>query len=88
MAHSSMVISVMTIGKRIRMERIKDRKSGNSLIIPLDHGISEGPIKGIVGLADTMRKSRKAERTPCSSRRAWFPTVIGATAGISASSCT
>src|SRR5512140_2999915 len=56
MAHSSMVISVMTIGKRIRMERIKDRKSGNSLIIPLDHGISEGPIKGIVGLADTIEK--------------------------------
>ena len=51
-----MVISVMTIGKRIRMERIKDRKSGNSLIIPLDHGISEGPIKGIVGLADTIEK--------------------------------
>jgi fructose-bisphosphate aldolase/2-amino-3,7-dideoxy-D-threo-hept-6-ulosonate synthase len=51
-----MVISVMTIGKQIRMERIKDRKSGNSLIIPLDHGISEGPIKGIVGLADTIEK--------------------------------
>lgn len=51
-----MVISVMTIGKRIRMERIKDRKSGNSLIIPLDHGISEGPINGIVGLADTIEK--------------------------------
>jgi fructose-bisphosphate aldolase / 2-amino-3,7-dideoxy-D-threo-hept-6-ulosonate synthase len=51
-----MVISVMTIGKQIRMERIKDRKSGNSLIIPLDHGISEGPINGIVGLADTIEK--------------------------------
>jgi fructose-bisphosphate aldolase / 2-amino-3,7-dideoxy-D-threo-hept-6-ulosonate synthase len=47
---------LLTIGKQIRMERIKDRKSGNSLIIPLDHGISEGPIKGIVGLADTIQK--------------------------------
>ena len=45
---------MMTIGKRIRFERIKDRKSGNSLIIPLDHGISEGPIKGIIDLSKTI----------------------------------
>ncbi len=54
MCHSSTVISVMTIGKQIRMERIKDRKSGNSLIIPLDHGISEGPIQGIIDLSKTI----------------------------------
>jgi fructose-bisphosphate aldolase/2-amino-3,7-dideoxy-D-threo-hept-6-ulosonate synthase len=47
---------MMTIGKRIRTERIKDRKSGNSLIIPLDHGISIGPVKGITDLADTVEK--------------------------------
>ncbi len=46
----------MTIGKQIRMERIRDRKSGNSLIIPVDHGISVGPIKGIINLADTIEK--------------------------------
>lgn len=51
-----MVISLMTIGKKIRIERIKDRKSGNSLIIPVDHGISEGPIKGIISLSDTIEK--------------------------------
>jgi fructose-bisphosphate aldolase/2-amino-3,7-dideoxy-D-threo-hept-6-ulosonate synthase len=44
----------MTIGKRIRMERIKDRKSGNSLIIPVDHGISEGPIRGIIDFSKTI----------------------------------
>ena len=47
---------MMTIGKRIRFERIKDRKSGNSLIIPVDHGISIGPVKGITDLADTVEK--------------------------------
>ncbi|HMK47477.1 MAG TPA: 2-amino-3,7-dideoxy-D-threo-hept-6-ulosonate synthase [Methanocella sp.] len=46
----------MTIGKQIRIERIKDRKSGHSLIIPVDHGISVGPIKGITNLADTIEK--------------------------------
>ncbi len=49
-------LSMMTIGKRIRFERIKDRKSGNSLIIPVDHGISIGPVKGITDLADTVEK--------------------------------
>ncbi len=47
---------MMTIGKGIRIERIKDRKSGNSLIIPLDHGISIGPVRGITDLADTVDK--------------------------------
>lgn len=47
---------MMTIGKHIRFERIKDRKSGNSLIIPVDHGISIGPVKGITDLADTVEK--------------------------------
>jgi fructose-bisphosphate aldolase/2-amino-3,7-dideoxy-D-threo-hept-6-ulosonate synthase len=47
---------MMTIGKRIRIERIKDRKSGNSLIIPMDHGISIGPVEGIIDLADTVEK--------------------------------
>jgi fructose-bisphosphate aldolase/2-amino-3,7-dideoxy-D-threo-hept-6-ulosonate synthase len=47
---------MMTIGKSIRMERIKDRKSGNSLIIPLDHGISIGPVKGITDFSDTVEK--------------------------------
>ncbi len=56
MCHTSMVFGMMTIGKSIRMERIKDRKSGNSLIIPLDHGISIGPVKGIIDFSDTVEK--------------------------------
>ena len=38
----------MTIlGKRIRMERIIDRNSGKTVIVPMDHGISVGPIDGL-----------------------------------------
>ncbi|HOT07659.1 MAG: 2-amino-3,7-dideoxy-D-threo-hept-6-ulosonate synthase [Methanosaeta sp. PtaB.Bin039] len=47
------------IGKRVRMERIIDRDSGNSVIIPLDHGISVGPIKGLVNLPEMVNKVAK-----------------------------
>ncbi len=35
------------IGKNIRMERIMNRENGKSIIIPMDHGLTVGPIKGI-----------------------------------------
>ena len=38
----------MTIlGKHIRMERIINRNTGKTVIVPMDHGISVGPIKGL-----------------------------------------
>ena len=47
------------IGKRVRLERIMDRDSGNTVIIPLDHGISVGPIKGLVDLPEMVNKVAK-----------------------------
>jgi hypothetical protein len=44
------------IGKSIRIERIIDRKSRNIVIIPMDHGISEGPVKGLVDLPKMVNK--------------------------------
>ncbi|MHC1575213.1 MAG: 2-amino-3,7-dideoxy-D-threo-hept-6-ulosonate synthase [Candidatus Methanogasteraceae archaeon] len=44
------------IGKKIRLERIIDRASGNILIIPMDHGISEGPMDGLVDIGETINK--------------------------------
>ncbi|MDY6865582.1 MAG: 2-amino-3,7-dideoxy-D-threo-hept-6-ulosonate synthase [Halobacteriota archaeon] len=38
------------IGKRVRIERILDKKSGNMLIVPMDHGISSGPIDGLIDM--------------------------------------
>ncbi len=35
------------IGKSIRMERIMNRENGKAIIIPMDHGLTVGPIKGI-----------------------------------------
>lgn len=34
-------------GKKIRMNRLKDKISGKIILIPLDHGATLGPVKGI-----------------------------------------
>ncbi|MEW5768435.1 MAG: 2-amino-3,7-dideoxy-D-threo-hept-6-ulosonate synthase [bacterium] len=38
------------IGKKVRMERIMNRESGKSVIIPMDHGTTLGPIKGLTDM--------------------------------------
>ncbi|HUT54508.1 MAG TPA: 2-amino-3,7-dideoxy-D-threo-hept-6-ulosonate synthase [bacterium] len=40
----------MLIGKLIRKERIMNRKTGTTVIVPMDHGVSVGPIKGLIDL--------------------------------------
>ncbi|HII01411.1 TPA: class I fructose-bisphosphate aldolase family protein [Methanosarcinaceae archaeon] len=45
-----------TIGKSVRMERIFDRNTGNAIVIPMDHGVGAGPIKGIENLQETVNK--------------------------------
>ncbi len=36
------------------MERIIDRQSGNAVIVPMDHGISVGPIPGLIDMKQTV----------------------------------
>ncbi len=43
------------IGKSIRMERVMDRNSGKTVIIPMDHGVTMGPIDGIIRLGEMIR---------------------------------
>ncbi|HOK41241.1 MAG TPA: 2-amino-3,7-dideoxy-D-threo-hept-6-ulosonate synthase [bacterium] len=42
------------IGKQIRLERIVDRNSGRTVIVPLDHGVTVGPIEGLIDMAKTV----------------------------------
>jgi fructose-bisphosphate aldolase/2-amino-3,7-dideoxy-D-threo-hept-6-ulosonate synthase len=35
------------IGKNIRIERIMNRETGKAIIVPMDHGLTVGPIKGL-----------------------------------------
>ncbi|MCL1811340.1 MAG: 2-amino-3,7-dideoxy-D-threo-hept-6-ulosonate synthase [Methanomassiliicoccaceae archaeon] len=41
-------------GKNIRMERIINRETGNAVIVPMDHGISIGPIGGLIDMKSTV----------------------------------
>ena len=44
------------IGKAIRLERIIDRNSHRAVIVPMDHGVTVGPIAGLVDMRTTISK--------------------------------
>jgi predicted phospho-2-dehydro-3-deoxyheptonate aldolase len=44
---------VMT-GKRIRLERIMNRETGKTVIVPMDHGVTIGPVPGLINLPETV----------------------------------
>jgi class I fructose-bisphosphate aldolase len=44
------------IGKAIRLERIINRDTGKTVIVPMDHGVSVGPIPGIKDMKEAMRQ--------------------------------
>jgi predicted phospho-2-dehydro-3-deoxyheptonate aldolase len=44
------------VGKAIRLERIIDRNSGKTVIIPMDHGVTIGPIGGLADMRTTISK--------------------------------
>lgn len=47
-------IVMSEIGKSVRMERIVDRESGRTVIVPMDHGVTMGPIKGLIDMTRTV----------------------------------
>ncbi len=46
----------MRVGKAIRRERIFDRNTNRTIIVPLDHGFTVGPIHGLVDLKETVNQ--------------------------------
>ena len=46
----------MHMGKNIRMERIFNRNTERTIIVPLDHGTTVGPIDGLVDTRVTVDK--------------------------------
>lgn len=42
------------IGKKIRLERIINRETGKTVIAPMDHGVSSGPMQGIININKTI----------------------------------
>ncbi|MHA1777656.1 MAG: class I fructose-bisphosphate aldolase family protein [Promethearchaeota archaeon] len=43
-----------TIGKTIRMNRLFNPKKGTTFIVPMDHGITQGPLLGLVNYENTI----------------------------------
>jgi len=41
-------------GKLIRMERIINRNTRKTVIVPMDHGVTVGPIKGLINMTKTV----------------------------------
>ena len=46
----------MSLGKSIRLERIMNRESKRTIIIPMDHGLTVGTIKGLEDMAAMVDK--------------------------------
>ncbi len=44
----------MQIGKVIRLERIFNRNTERTIIVPMDHGVTVGPIPGIVNMREAV----------------------------------
>jgi len=44
------------IGKNIRLERILDRQTKRTVIVPMDHGLTVGPIPGLIDLPEAVDK--------------------------------
>ncbi len=44
------------IGKLIRLERIINRETGRTVIVPMDHGVTVGPIPGLIDMKTTVNQ--------------------------------
>ena len=44
----------MQLGKSIRIERILNRNNGRTIIVPMDHGVTVGPLYGLLDLRETV----------------------------------
>ncbi len=47
----------MNVGKSIRMGRIFDQRTKKTVMIPMDHGITLGPVKGLENVREVMRSA-------------------------------
>jgi class I fructose-bisphosphate aldolase len=44
----------MHIGKAVRLERIFNRNTNRTVIVPMDHGVTVGPIDGLIDMRQTV----------------------------------
>ena len=44
----------MHLGKKVRLERIFNRETNRAIVVPMDHGVSVGPLDGIIDMRETV----------------------------------
>jgi fructose-bisphosphate aldolase/2-amino-3,7-dideoxy-D-threo-hept-6-ulosonate synthase len=49
-------MALTEIGKRIRLDRIMNRGTGKTVIVPMDHGLTVGPIQGLEDMRTTVNR--------------------------------
>lgn len=50
----------MYLGKQIRLERILNRTTGRTIIVPMDHGVTMGLVDGLIDMRETTNDMAKA----------------------------
>ncbi len=50
----------MYLGKQVRMERILNRTTGRTIIVPMDHGVTMGLVDGLIDMRETVNDMAKA----------------------------
>ena len=58
------------VGKQIRLERIMNRDTGRTVIVPMDHGVTVGPVDGLIDMKTTVNAvaSRRGQRHSSSTK--------------------
>jgi len=46
----------MLMGKQVRLERVMERQTRRTIIVPMDHGVTVGPIHGLIDMAATVNE--------------------------------
>lgn len=50
----------MYLGKQVRLERILDRTTGRTIIVPMDHGVTMGLVDGLIDMREAVNDMAKA----------------------------
>ncbi len=50
----------MLLGKNVRLERLFNRETGRSIIVPMDHGVTVGPIDGLINMREAVNNVAEA----------------------------
>ena len=50
------------LGKQVRMERVMDRNTKRTVMVPMIHGVGMGPIEGIKDITEQINNLMRAAR--------------------------